>query len=103
MLGIGSFITFFFGFLFVFSKRKTNQKAIRFLGLLGLLLLFEFISLFLHPYIGLLTRHSPVMMLLMLAAIASVLVPLHHRLQEFIKERLAHRLVYVPAEEADVE
>jgi tetratricopeptide (TPR) repeat protein len=103
MLGIGSFITFFLGFLFIFSKRETNQKAIRFLGLLGLLLLFEFISLFLHPYIGLLTHHSPVMMLLMLAAIASVLVPLHHRLQEFIKERLAHRLVYVPAEEADVE
>jgi tetratricopeptide (TPR) repeat protein len=97
MLGIGTFIPFFFGFLFIFSNRKTNQKAIRFLGLLGVLLLFEFISLFLHPYIALLTHHTPILMLLVLVGIASVLVPLHHRLEKLVKERLARNVLHAPA------
>jgi tetratricopeptide (TPR) repeat protein len=95
MLGIGTFITFFFGFLFVFGRKKSNQKVVQFLGLMGLLLLFEFISLFMHPYIAAWTHHIPVLMLLVLAGIASVLVPLHHRLQELVRERLAKKMAYV--------
>ncbi len=91
MMGIGTFITFFFGLLFVFSKRKANPKFIKFLGLLGLLLLFEFISLFLHPYIATFTHHTPVLMLLILVGVASMLVPVHHKLQRWVKEKLAQR------------
>jgi amino acid transporter len=91
LLGIVTFISFFFGLLFVFSKRHVNPKIIKFLGLLGLLLLFEFISLFLHPYIATLTHHTPVYMLLILVAIASLLVPMHHRLQRWVREQLAQK------------
>jgi tetratricopeptide (TPR) repeat protein len=93
LLGIGTFISFFFGLLFVFSKRKVNPKIIRFFGLLGLLLLFEFISLFLHPYIATWTNHTPVYMLLILVGIASMLVPMHHKLQQLVKEKLSQRQV----------
>ena len=91
LLGIVTFISFFFGLLFVFSKRHVNPKIIKFLGLLGLLLLFEFISLFLHPYIATLTLHTPVYMLLIMVAIASMLVPMHHKLQRWVKEKLAQK------------
>ena len=91
LLGIVTFISFFFGLLFVFSKRHVNPKIIKFLGLLGLLLLFEFISLFLHPYIASFTHHTPVYMLLILVAIASLLVPMHHKLQQWVKEKLAQK------------
>jgi tetratricopeptide (TPR) repeat protein len=91
MMGIGAFIPLFFGIVLFFSKRKTKSRIIEFMGLLGLLLLFEFISLFLHPYIEDWTHHTPVFMLLILVAVASLLVPLHHRLEHWIKERLAHK------------
>ena len=91
LLGIVTFISFFFGLLFVFSKRHVNPKIIKFLGLVGLLLLFEFISLFLHPYIASLTHHTPVYMLLILVVIASLLVPMHHKLQRWVKEKLAQK------------
>lgn len=94
MLGLATFISFFFGILFVFSKRKTNRKIIKFLGLLGLLLLFEFISLFLHPYIAALTHHTPILMLLILVAIASILVPLNHKLEYWVRDKLAKKEPY---------
>jgi tetratricopeptide (TPR) repeat protein len=97
MLGIGTFITFFFVVLFVFSKKEMNRKAVKFLGVVGLLLLFEFISLFLHPYIAEWTHHIPVLMLVILVGIASVLVPLHHRLEELVKARLAKKMAYETA------
>jgi len=91
LLAIVIFISFFFALLFVFSKRHVNPKIIKFLGLLGLLLLFEFISLFLHPYIATYTHHKPIFMLLILVAIASILVPMKHVLQRWVKEKLAQK------------
>jgi tetratricopeptide (TPR) repeat protein len=91
LLGIATFISFFFGLLFVFRKRHVDPKVIRFLGLLGLLLLFEFISMFLHPYIAKWMHHVPVLMLLVLVAIAAILVPLNHKLEDFVKEQLAKK------------
>jgi hypothetical protein len=57
------------------SKRKINPKTIEFLGFLTLLLLFEFISLFIDPFIGNITHHTPVLMLLISVIVASILVP----------------------------
>jgi hypothetical protein len=58
---------------------------------LGLLLVFEFINLLLHPYLAGLTHHSPVLMLSALVVIASLLIPLHHRLERWIKDRLVEK------------
>jgi tetratricopeptide (TPR) repeat protein len=91
MAGIGAFIPLFFGIVLLVSKRKAKPKTIQFMGLLGLLLMFEFISLFLHPYIGEWTHHTPVLMLLILVLLAALLVPMHHKLEHWIKEKLAHK------------
>lgn len=96
LAGIGAFIPLFFGIVLLLSRRKTKPRTIEFMGLLGLLLLFEFISLFIHPYIMKWTNNTPVFMLLILVAIAALLVPSHHKLQEWIKEKLAHKIKISP-------
>jgi len=49
-----------------------------------LLAVFEFINLFIHPYLSRATNDSPVLMLLVLIAIGALLIPLHHKLEKWI-------------------
>lgn len=89
MMGIGAFIPLFFGVILFFSKRKAKPRVIEFMGLLGLLILFEFISQPIHPYIDKWTSHTPVLMLMIPVLVAAIIVTLHHKLEHWVKERLA--------------
>jgi tetratricopeptide (TPR) repeat protein len=91
MVAIAVFIVTFFVILSILSRRKINPRTVELLGILGLLLLFEFILIFIHPYIGEWTHHTPVYMLAIFVAIAAILGPLHHRLTKWIKEKLVRR------------
>lgn len=75
-----------FGMVFFILSRSVivNEKWVRFLGILSLLLVFEFINLVLHPLLANLTFHSPVFMLLIMVAIAALLIPIHHKLEHFV-------------------
>ena len=81
-------VTFILIFLLLSRSVIVNEKWIRFLGVLGLLLVFEFINLWLHPFLGELTHHSPALMLLIMAGIASLLIPLHHRIEHYITHKM---------------
>ncbi|MBK7571129.1 MAG: hypothetical protein IPI10_05725 [Bacteroidetes bacterium] len=87
---IGIF-TFFILFALLSRSVMVNENIISFMGILGLLMVFEFINLLLHPFLEKVTNHSPVLMLLSLVAIASLLIPLHHRLEKFIKVRMTEK------------
>ncbi|HET9824111.1 MAG TPA: tetratricopeptide repeat protein [Chitinophagaceae bacterium] len=91
MLGIAIFIVSFFAFLTQFSKRKVSRNIVRFLGLLGLLLVFEFVSQFIDPYIAQLTNHVPYLFLAASVVIALILYPFHTRMEHWIKHRLVKR------------
>lgn len=84
-------VSLFVLFMLLSHSTVANQKLIRFLGILVLLMLFEFINLVLHPYLGEWTGHSPVGMLLVMVCIAAVLIPLHHRLEHWITHRLVEK------------
>jgi len=90
MIGIGAFIPVFFMTVLILSRRRLNTKVIDFLVLIGLLLFFEFITLLIHPRLETLTNRKPILMLLSLAAIASILIPSHHRLESWLKKRMAN-------------
>ncbi|MFZ9661577.1 MAG: tetratricopeptide repeat protein, partial [Chitinophagaceae bacterium] len=60
-----------------------NQNWIRFFGVMSLLLVFEFINLYLHPYLSAITHHSPILMLLAMVVIAAFLIPIHHKLEHW--------------------
>lgn len=89
--GIAAFIPLFFGVVILLRKRRTKTRTIEFMGILGLLLLFEFITLIIHPYIEEWTHHTPVLMFLILVGIAAILTPLHHRLEHWMKKKLVQK------------
>lgn len=88
---IGVFIV-----LILMRKRKSKTRVIEYMGVIGLLLFFEFIALFIHPFIGKWTHHKPIYMLLILAGIGAILTPLHHVLTHWIKHKLAQSPVRTP-------
>jgi tetratricopeptide (TPR) repeat protein len=87
--GIAIFIPLFLLMVVLMGRKKVKSRTIEFLGILGLLFLFEFIVLLVHPYIGHWTHESPIWMLLILVAIAAILVPLHHKSESWIKKKLS--------------
>ncbi|MBK6539734.1 MAG: hypothetical protein IPG10_00295 [Flavobacteriales bacterium] len=79
-------------FLLIFSRTAVvGAKAIKNLSLIALLLFFEFINLLLHPFLDRITNHSPILMLLAMAAIAGLLIPLHHRMEKLITNMLVSK------------
>jgi tetratricopeptide (TPR) repeat protein len=81
----------FIGFLLLSHTVLASQKLIRFLGIVSLLIVFEFLNLFLHPLLGGVTHHSPVFMLLAMVCVAALLVPLHHKLEHLVIHRLVEK------------
>lgn len=78
-------------FLLVSRSIIVNHKLVEFLGVIVLLVVFEFINLLLHPLQQRIAGHSPVLMLLVLVVIAALIVPIHHRLQKWVSVRLVEK------------
>lgn len=79
--------------LFLLLSRSiiANEKIIKVLGVLALLIVFEFVNLILHPVLEKYTHNSPFLMLLALVCIAALLIPLHHRLEKWATHRLVEK------------
>ncbi|MET0945850.1 MAG: tetratricopeptide repeat protein [Flavobacterium sp.] len=84
-------ILFLIIFLLLSHSIFVNEGIIRFLGILSLLIVFEFINLLLHPYLGGLVHHSPILMLCLMVLIASLLIPFHHKLEHWITHKLVEK------------
>ncbi len=82
-----------FALLFLLMSRSfiTSEKLIRFLCVLALLLVFEFINILIHSYLEELTNHSQILILLILVGIAALLIPLHHNLEKRVIFRLIQK------------
>ena len=87
-LGIVTFIILFF---LLSRSIIVTEKWISFFGILGLLIVFEFINLLIHPILERVTHHSPLLMLLALVAIASLLIPIHHQIEKWIKDKMTEK------------
>jgi tetratricopeptide (TPR) repeat protein len=79
--------------LFLLLSRSiiVSHKVVEFLSVLVLLVVFEFINLLIHPFLENITHHSPFLMLLALVAIASLIIPLHHRLEHWTTKILVEK------------
>jgi tetratricopeptide (TPR) repeat protein len=84
-------VAFIILFLLLSRSIIVTEKWISFFGILGLLIVFEFINLLIHPFLERVTHHSPILMLLALVALASLLIPLHHRMEKRIKEKMTEK------------
>jgi tetratricopeptide (TPR) repeat protein len=77
-------IAFIILFLALSRSIIVKEKFIKFFGIVGLLAIFEFINLYIHPYLDKITNHTPFFMLTILICIGALLVPFHHRLEKWI-------------------
>jgi tetratricopeptide (TPR) repeat protein len=91
LIGMAAFIITFMVGVIAISRKRSLLKTARFLGLIGVLLIFEFISLLTHPWVEEVTHHNPILALLVLVLLASVLVPAHHRLEDMIRKNMTRR------------
>ena len=88
VVGLISFIILFF----ILSRSIiVKEQFIKFFGIVGLLAVFEFINLYIHPYLDRLTNHSPFWMLAILICIGALLVPLHHKLEKWITKIMVEK------------
>ncbi|MEZ4793755.1 MAG: hypothetical protein R2783_09915 [Gelidibacter sp.] len=90
LLAIG-IISFVIIFLLLSRSFITSTRLIKFLSIVGLLMVFEFLNLILHPFLEKITYHSPVLMLLCLVCIAALLVPLHHKIEHWATNKLVEK------------
>jgi tetratricopeptide (TPR) repeat protein len=91
-LTICIFIPLFFLLTLAVSRIRIHRNLIRFMGVVSLLMVFEFLTLLLHPFIEQLTRHNNVLVLLALVVVGAGLIPLHHRMEHMLIEKLTtHR------------
>ncbi|TDX02160.1 hypothetical protein EDB95_3210 [Dinghuibacter silviterrae] len=81
-------ITLATGYLIIARKIRTKPKVIVYIGSIGLLIMFEFINLLVHPLVETYTNHSTPGMLLVLVLIAAILIPIHHRLERFVEAHI---------------
>jgi ABC-type uncharacterized transport system fused permease/ATPase subunit len=90
-LGIAIFIITLFAVLILLSRRKSKPRALQYLGLVGLLLLFEFVTIFLHPFIAKFSSYTPVFILIISVAVAFLLAPIHTRLTDWVQNKLGRK------------
>ena len=87
-IGLITFIILFFA---LSRSIIVKTKFIEFFGVLELLAVFEFINLFIHPYLAHVTNDSPILMLGVLMAIAALLIPFHHKLEKWTTKILVEK------------
>jgi tetratricopeptide (TPR) repeat protein len=94
LLLIGIFIPGLFLTTLLLSRRKIHIRVIKALGILSLLFFFEYLTLWLHPTVAELTGHTPILEIMIFVGIAAILIPLHHRTEHWLIDRLIHHRVY---------
>ncbi|MEP6466886.1 MAG: tetratricopeptide repeat protein [Parafilimonas sp.] len=103
MLMIGIFIVLFFLITLMLNRVKVHYKIIKFFGIISLLMMFEYILLFLNPWIGRITDHAPIFEILIFVAIASILTPTHHKIEHWLIQRLTNAKVFTKEEVKAIE
>ena len=88
---VGLSIPFLFLFTVFLSRIKIHETLVKFLGVISLLILFEYLILLLHPYVEEITHHTPVYELLIFVLLASALIPTHHRMEHWLIGKLTRR------------
>ena len=97
LIAIAVFIPTFFLIFLILTKSHTHPRVIEFMGVTSLLLVFEFITLFIHPFVLQISNHLPAVELLIMVIVAAVLVPMHHKLTHWLKEKLVQAKHHRPA------
>ncbi|MCX2573951.1 tetratricopeptide repeat protein [Pedobacter sandarakinus] len=89
LLTIGILIPIFFLFSIFLSRRKVSKKVIEFSGIISLLMFFEYLTLFIHPFVAEKSHHSPFIEIVVFVVIAALLTPTHHKVEHWLINKLS--------------
>ena len=92
LLFIGIFIPGLFLITLFLSRIKINVRVIKSAGIISLLILFEYLTILLHPRVQEIAHHIPIVELLIFVCIAALLLPAHHRLEHWLIARLTRQV-----------
>jgi tetratricopeptide (TPR) repeat protein len=84
-------VVFLILFLLLSHSIVARPGLIKFLGVLALLIVFEFINLLLGPLVDSITDHSPILMLVTMVCIAALLIPVHNHLDKWVTQKLVEK------------
>ena len=84
LLLIAIFIPIFFLLTLFISRTKIHKTVIEYMGIISLLLVFEYLTLLLHPFVSELTNHTPIVEIIIFVSLATVIIPLHHKLEHLL-------------------
>jgi two-component system NtrC family sensor kinase len=87
-IGLGV-VLFVILFLMISRSVRVAPGFVRFLGVLALLLVFEFANLLLEPLIAQIANNTPVYMLIAMVIVGGLLIPVH----QLLEKKVIHRLV----------
>ncbi|MBS1749053.1 MAG: tetratricopeptide repeat protein [Bacteroidetes bacterium] len=90
LLFIGIFIVFLFLLTAILNRIRIRVRIVKVLGVISLLMFFEYLTLLLHPNVKEITHHTPVFEIMIFVAIAAILIPAHHRIEHWLIEKLTH-------------
>jgi len=88
LLFIGMFIPGLFLITLFLSRININAKVIKSAGILSLLILFEYLTILLHPRVVEIAHHKPIFELLIFVCIAALLLPAHHKIEHWLISKL---------------
>lgn len=89
LAAIAVFIPAFLVLVLLLGRLRVPPRVVEFLGVLSLLLLFEFVQLLIEPQTEPYTHDAPALGLLVQVGLALLLTPPHHRLTQWLKARLS--------------
>ncbi len=84
LLFIGMLIPGFFVLVLLLSRVHIHLRILKFLGVLSLIFLFEYITLLFHPFVANLTHHNPFLEIIIFVAVAMLIIPLHHKTEKWL-------------------
>lgn len=89
LIGITAAIVVMIGLFLVISKSFiVHERWVKFLGVLALLILFEYFYILIDPFVVKITHESPLWMILLLLGIAMILEPAHNRVEHWITHKV---------------
>jgi tetratricopeptide (TPR) repeat protein len=89
--GICAFIVILLFTLLLLRRKKVKTQIIDLLCTFSALVFFEFINLLLHSKIESFTDDNIVLTLLCLLVLASIIIPIHHKMEHWLKKKIGHK------------
>jgi tetratricopeptide (TPR) repeat protein len=91
IFGISLFIISAIVALLIMYRIRVRPSVLKIISSAALIVLFDFIQLLLHQPIGKITHHDLLYTFLLSLALGAIIIPVHHKVEHWVKKKLEER------------